>query len=208
MIALARRHWWLVLLWIAGVASVARLTAFMIDPARTAGSIVPDDDFYSHHNCATAYVRAGELAQARVANLYLEQHYWGSRPDDPRASIGPFAVDLYEYPPPFLLPVRAALAVTRDFMTLRVAWFVVELALLLYAGYRLAHWIGGRSGRRIVALAPALIASAPALATLQLGNFQLAAYSLSILAMVAFADRRDALGGALLAFAKIGRAHV
>lgn len=192
-------------LWAAGAAGLLHIAPFMFDPARTGGSLLPGDDFYLHHDCATAYLRAAKLARDRVGNLYDPEHYVGRGEDDPRARIGRFSVDLYEYPPPFLLAPGAALAASDDFTVLRAGWFVLELALLAAAVIALAIWLGGRDGRAALMLAPAAFASLPALATLQLGNFQLATYALALLAMLAFARDRDRLGGALLAFAIVSK---
>jgi len=193
------------LLWLGGAASVLRIAPFMADPESTWGAPIPDNDFYLHHDCATAYVRAAELARAGVANLYETEQYTGTVDGDPRQQIGRFAVDPYEYPPPFLLPVRAAIALTDDFTVIRAGWFTLEAALFAAAVIGLAIWLRGRDGVALGLLAPAVLASVPVLGTLAVGNFQLAAYALAVLAMLAVERDRDALAGALLAFAIVAK---
>jgi hypothetical protein len=63
------------------------------------------------------------------------------------------------------------------------------------------RWIGGTAGRRALLLLPAVWVSTPVLATLQLGNFQLAVIALSMLAMISAERGRAALAGALLGVA-------
>jgi hypothetical protein len=193
------------LFWCAGAANLIRISPFMVDPTRTSGVLRPGDRFYEHHNCFSAYVRASELARDRVPNLYEQIHYFGDRENDPRDHIGPLNVDLYEYPPPFLLPVRLALAASSDFFALRAVWFMLESALVAWALIALAMWIGGRDGLAVGVLAPTVFASMTSVGTLAVGNFQIAAYALAVLAMIAFDRERDVLGGALLAFAAVSK---
>jgi hypothetical protein len=171
----------------------------MADPAQQDRATLPYDEFSRTHNCLTAYVRAGEVSKRGVDNLYDPVHYW-STPDDPDDShrmIGPFPIDLYEYPPPFLVPVRAALAVTDDFTTIRAAWFAFDIAVRdrLARTRAVDRWLR-RQARGDAD--PLILASIPVLSTLQMGNFQLAAYAMAILAMIAIERERPALGGALL----------
>ena len=93
------------------------------------------------------------------------------------------------------------MAVIDDPLRLRPVWFALT-ALLLGAAYlAAAAWIGGKAGWRMGLLFPLFWLSLPVQAGLQMGNFHLPMVALSVLAMLAFARRRTALGGALLAFA-------
>jgi alpha-1,2-mannosyltransferase len=86
-------------------------------------------------------------------------------------------------------------------LRLRPIWFALS-ALLLGAAYlAAAGWIGGKTGWRLGLLFSLFWLSFPVQAGLQMGNFHLPMVALSVLAMLAFARRREALGGALLAFA-------
>lgn len=201
---LARRHRAIAIVWLVlallGAGNLVRVAHFAVDGNAPAFSTTPHDDFYVHHSCLSAYYKAALVERAGVANVYAPEIYAGRDEDPPEASmIGPFQVDLYEYPPPALVPARAALAVSDDFMAWRPAWFALETLLLIGALVVLAWWIGGDVGLRVGLAAPAVLYAVPTLLTLQIGNFQLAAYALTLLGLVAVERERPALGGALLA---------
>ncbi|MEP6862144.1 MAG: glycosyltransferase family 87 protein [Deltaproteobacteria bacterium] len=189
---------------LAGAFMLIRIAPFMADPVRQDASFVTDG-FFEQHNCLTAYVRAAEVDARGEPNLYDIVHYFGDHDDDPRAQISVFAVDPFEYPPTFVAPVRAVIAITDDFATIRALWFSVE-ALLVAAGLvALARWIGGREGLVVGAWSPLLLGAVPVVATLQVGNFQVAVYALAIFALIAFDRGRHALGGVLLAIAILSK---
>lgn len=201
---LARRHRAIAIAWLAlsllGAGNLVRVAHFAVDGNAPAFSTTPHDGFYVHHSCLSAYYKAALLERAGVANLYEPENYHGRDEDPPEASmIGPFEIDLYEYPPPALVPARAALAVSDDFMAWRAGWFALETLLLIAALVGLAWWIGGDVGLRVGLAAPAVLYAVPTLLTLQIGNFQLAAYALALLGLIAVERERPALGGALLA---------
>jgi hypothetical protein len=150
-------------------------------------------------------VRAAEVDARGERNLYDPVHYLGNGDDDPRNQIGVFAVDPFEYPPTFVAPARAVIAVTDDFTTIRALWFAIEALLVAGGLAALARWIGDREGLVVAAWSPLLLGAVPVVATLQIGNFQVAVYALVILALVAFDRGRDALGGALLAIAILSK---
>lgn len=189
---------------LAGALMLIRIAPFMADPARQDASIVRDG-FFEQHCCLTAYVRAAELAARGEPNLYDPVHYQGDRDDDPRSQIGVFAVDPFEYPPTFVAPMRGVIAVTDDFATLRALWFAVEALLVIGAFAALARWIGGRDGVVVGVWSPLFVGAVPAVATLQVGNFQIAVYAIVMLALVAFDRGRDAVGGVLLAVAILSK---
>jgi len=194
----------LVAIVIAGSFSLVRIAPFMADPSQQDASIVRDG-FYEQHNCLTAYVRAAELAARAEANLYDPVHYFGDHEGDPRGRISVFGVDLFEYPPPFVALARAVVAITDDFQVIRASWFAVEALLVAGALCALAWWIRGREGLLVVALSPLLFAAVPVVTTLQIGNFQLAAYALVLLALIAFERGRAVAGGGLLAAAVLAK---
>ena len=103
------------LLVLSGVATVlaifqlVRLTVFTVAPTRDDFAAVPWSSFSRHHYCGTAYFVAGGVAR-EVTNVYDNALY--DHPDSvataqrkPRTIDG-FNVDVYEYPPPFLLLPR------------------------------------------------------------------------------------------------------
>jgi hypothetical protein len=185
-----------VLFCVVGLLAVARtagLAVFMADTARPEQSVVWFDPFYIGHSCFSAYYQAAVLTRQDVPNVYDPVHYEGR--------LDAFKLDEFLYPPPFLLLTRGMLAVSENFTRLRAAWFVFEGALTLAGFLVLAKWIGSREGRIAALLVPALWLATPTLLTLQTGNFQVAAFALAILGMVAFERGRRATGGALLGFA-------
>jgi hypothetical protein len=206
---LARRHKVLTALYVlvalVSFVSVARVSVFMGDPTRADHQVLPGEQFLETHSCLTAYVRADTLSRAGVDNLYESQWWHGShgfppRPEGAADPYRPFTLDYYAYPPPFLLVMAPLAPLDDDFLAQRALWFGLN-GLLLAAGlWILARWIDGPNAHRVLLLAPIFFASLPVLATLQVGNFQVAVVVLSVLAMVAFHARRDATGGALLAF--------
>jgi glycosyl transferase family 87 len=211
----ARRRPLLSLVWgllaLVALLQVGRLSAFMADPARKWGSTFPDP-ISTGHVCAAAYVHAAELSRSGEPNLYDAKFYpayamtTSSAPAGGSSSVsglGPYLQDPYEYPPPFLLLPRAALALTNDFMAMRTAWFVGQALLLFAAALALASWAGGREGWVAGFLTPALLASLPTMLDLQFGQVHLTVVAAALLAMVAFERQRPALGGLLLGFAVV-----
>lgn len=202
---LLERRLWLAL-WLVGslAASIqgARLGLFMLDAKRADDSVVPWQAFFREHSCLTAYTEAARLAPSGV-NVYDPKLYLDPLAEPPRYArrIGPFVVDLFEYPPPFLVLPRLAVAQGLDFLRIRSSWFALQSLLSIASVLALATWIGGRSGLRAGLLLPVLWAAPPILLTLQIGNFQLTALSLGVLAMLAFARERPVQGGLALGFA-------
>jgi hypothetical protein len=121
--------------------------------------------------------------------------------------IGPFEVDLYQYPPAFLVLPRAAVATGLGFLTTRQVWFALQSLVLMAAMVILARWIGGASGLLVLLLVPIVWLAPTTRLTLQIGNFQLTAFALSILAMVAFDRGRAGRGGFALGFAAASKIY-
>jgi len=188
---------WSILFLVVALAALARTAGvawFMADATHPQASVYWFDRFYKAHSCYSGYWRAAEVARAGAVNLYDTAHYngWIDRR---------FQIDEFLYVPQFLILPRIGLALGGDFYKIRAAWFAFEAALVAAATLALCRWIGGAAGRRAALLWAALWLSSPILATLQIGNYQVAALALSMLAMVAFERDRPALGGALLAVA-------
>lgn len=189
------------------VIQVGRVSVFMADPTRTEAQIVPGVKFLETHCCLTAYVRAYELADDGVDNLYLADR-WPNTIDAevrPETPFSPFDIDAYFYPPPFLL-ISAVLAPLRgDFHAQRALWFGLNGILLAVAFFVAAREAGGPRWHRPLLLAPLFFASLPVLSVLQVGNAQAAVVVVAVLAMVAFERDRPALGGLGLALATMAK---
>ena len=121
--------------------------------------------------------------------------------------LGPFKIDVYEYPPPFLLLPRALRLVTPDFDRLRMVWFGLNGSIVLVAILVLARSLGPAAGTRALLLSPLVWVALPTLSTLQKGNVQAAVIACSVLAMSLFEKRRWLGGGALLAAAIVSKLY-
>ncbi len=179
---------------LAALARTAGVALFMADPSHAAMSTYGFDAFYIGHSCYSGYWQAANLALEGVPNLYDVQQYQGK-------NAGIFRFDEFMYLPQFLLLPLLGVALGTDFNELRALWFTVEGGALLACMIALTVWIGGQPGRRAALLIPAVWIASPVLLTLQLGNFQLLAISLSVVAMALFWRDRPVLGGALFGFA-------
>lgn len=181
---------------IAGIVAAIRLwglAIYMMAPAHAEAAVIWNDAFYIKHNCFSAWWEGAVLAKQGAANVYD----YGVYPQ----TLGRFSVDDLLYPSPFLVLPRLLLVFTSSFFTARDAWFAIEGGAFFFALVVVAKWIGGREGQRVLFLVPFLFLATPILLTLQIGNFQLAALTLSMLALVAFDRERPVTGGALLGFA-------
>ena len=119
--------------------------------------------------------------------------------------VGTFEVDLYQYPPAFLILPRAAVAAGLDFLTIRRLWFAIQGLVLFVAMVLLARWIGGSSGLLVLLLVPVMWLSQTTRLGLQIGNFQLTAFALAVLAMMAFDRGHAARGGFALGFPAVSK---
>ena len=188
-------------------AELARRSEFMADWTREWGSVIPERAT-AQHQCMSAYVQAGDLARRGEPNLYDERFYPAFRGlhgpaqvdvESPVDGLRDWLDDPFEYPPPFLLLPRAALALTNSFAEIRAVWYVFHALILLGGAALLARWIGGREGRAVAACLPLFAVGFPTGLELQFGQFHAPAMALALGAMIAFESRRAPLGGALLA---------
>jgi hypothetical protein len=201
-----------VLLALAGVLQMGRLSAFMADSRREWGATVPDPAAI-HHQCLAAYVYAADLDRRGERNLYDAGWYPVFDPAGDACRLVETTVkglpawveDAYEYPPPFLMLPRAALAFGGSLDAIRAWWFLLRALALVAAGVMLARWIGGGEGLVLGLLLPAVLASLETMFDLQWGQFHAMAMLLACAAMVAFDSRRAAVGGALLAAAILAK---
>lgn len=194
------------LLALGSVVQTGRLAASITD--REIGFyLTTDHPFWYKHECIGAYLHGAELAARGETNIYHAHHYPGlDRDAKPSSALEGVALDdPYQYPPHFLLLPHLALAVTDDVPTLRVVWYALQTTLFATVAVALALWCGGAAGRIALLAIPIAMASFPALHNFQFGQFHLPALALSIAAMLAFAKRRHALGGGLLATAILAK---
>ena len=188
---------------VLALVQLVRLAVFIVDPSRTEESTVPWSRWEVLHSCVTAYYVAGKAAPD-VPNVYDNALY--SMPGDPSAPRKPrlldgFRVDVYEYPPPFLLLPRALFPVAPDFLRFRMIWFALNAAVVLAVMLAVARRFGPAGGTRALLLSSLVWASLPLVNAFQKENVQMMIVALSVLAMLLFEKRRWAWGGFVLAFA-------
>jgi hypothetical protein len=192
----------------AALFQLARLTVFMVAPVQVAYSTSPGSGWELRHSCLTAYFVAGE-AVGHGGDPYDPALY--TAPEDTGIGmrkgrmLGPFEIDVFEYPPPFLLVPRACRLLTTDFMRMRTFWFGLTTAIVLFATLVVARRLGPAAGTRALLLLPLFWAAPAMMSTLQKGNIQPVVIALAMLAMILFERRRWAAGGALLAYAIVAK---
>ena len=84
-------------------------------------------------------------------------------------------------------------------------WFGLQALVLGGVAIAMGWWVGGERGGRVALLAPLLWLTPVTFFSLQMGNFQITAVPIALLGMVLAWSRRDAAGGALLAFTAAGK---
>jgi alpha-1,2-mannosyltransferase len=192
------------------LVALGRLAIFIVSPAQVGFSCIPSSNWELGHSCVSAYYVAAEAA-GRVENIYDDALY--SVPaTDPRAPrrakpIGQFRIDVYEYPPPFLLAPRALLLATPDFLRFRMVWFGLTCGTMLWAMLLVARRLGPAAGSRAILLSPLIWLMMPTLTTLQKGNVQFVVIALAVVAMALFERGRHAAGGALLAYTIVSKLY-
>lgn len=188
------------------IVQIARLSTHKSDPT-TSWWILTADEAFTEHECGTAYFHAVELHDRGEQNIYLADHYpILNRNISPHTEIEGLRVeDAYQYPPQFLLLPKLILTITHHYPTIRIIWFSLQFIGIVAVFLILAHWVGGITGRWMAMLAPLVIVSPSALYAYQYTQFHFIAIALAIAGMLAFEKKRNALGGALLAFAILGK---
>lgn len=188
---------------------LARQAIFAIDPSKVRYSFIPGSTWEVQHSCLTAYHVAAEASSS--GTIYDNALY--SMPDDdpsqPRKArmLGPFTIDVFEYPPPFLLLPRALHVVTPDFADLRMLWFALSGLTLLLAIPVVASLLDPPQATRALLLSPLVWIALPTVSVLQKSNVQLLVIAGSMLAMVLFERRRWAAGGAILALVTVSKLY-
>ena len=186
------------------------LTAFIIDPTIAAWRPSPWTPMPSSHACSTAYWTACEAAAAGDGiydeNLSSMPQADPARPRVPRP-MGPLAIDPYEYPPSFLPLPELLRRVTGDYWRFRRLWFALTLASVVGIAVLLARRLDRRTGTHAVWLTPYLLTAPTMIATLQIGNVQLATIAAALGAMLLFERRRFAAGGLALGCVAAGKLY-
>jgi alpha-1,2-mannosyltransferase len=189
---------------------LAWLTPFIIAPDRVTWTPSPLRPMPPTHSCGSSYWVAG-CAVTSTPHVYDDVLYNLPQADpsairSPR-KLGRLNMDNYEYPPPFLVAPRLLGLVTSDFWGFRRLWFALNLGFVIVVAVLIARRLDDRLATHAVWLTPFVIAGPAIIATFQVGNVQLAMIALSALAMYCFDRRAYAIGGALLAFAILGKLY-
>lgn len=187
---------------IAVLGQLAVLTTFIIDPNVAVWPATWSRPWQARHNCVSCYWVAAEQA-TRVPDLYYEPVYRPVIPPDvPRQpNLGPFFVDVFEYPPTFLPLPRLLALVTPDFWGFRRLWFALNLAGVVIGLVALVRRLDTSSGTHAIWLTPWALAAPSVIGTLQVGNVQLLFLVISAAAMLLFERGRPMSGGLLLGYA-------
>ena len=195
---------------IVALFQLAHLCVFMINPAQVGYALGPSrgNGLATSHSCLSAYYVAARSI-AKTPNVYADELY--SLPYQSSTAVrrplhlASFDVDVYEYPPPFLLIPRALMLLAPDFLRFRMLWFGLNGAVLLIGVLVVARALGRVAGTRALLLSPLLLASDLTINTLQIGNLQVIVFSLAMIGMVLMAKRRYAAGGALLGYVIVSK---
>ena len=192
------------------LVQLAVLTVFMVAPEQVAYSMVPDSGWEVRHSCLSAYFVAGE-AVGRGGDAYDEGLYTAAGDTGvgvrKARMLGPFGIDVYEYPPPFLLVPRALRLLTTDFSRTRALWFGLNVAVILLAMLAVARRMGPVFATRAILLLPMALVGMSMLNTLQKGNIQPVVIALAMVAMAWFERRRWAGGAVLLAYSILAKLY-
>jgi alpha-1,2-mannosyltransferase len=130
---------------VLALIQVSRLAVFMVDPTKVNFSTIPWSQWEVKHSCLSAYFVAAESVK-KVPDVYANSLY--SMPDDnPNAvrkarMLGIFRIDVFEYPPPFLLLPQALKTLTNDFLRVRLLWFAFNGLVILMAMLIIARSLG------------------------------------------------------------------
>lgn len=184
------------------VPQLLLLSVFIVDAGSSVWAARPWRPWQSAHSCVSAYWVAAQRV-TRVPDLYAEAVYRPPVvPSVPRKpNLGPFFVDVYEYPPTFLPLPRLIGLVSPDFWTFRRLWFALNLAGVAAGLVAIARRLDTHAATQAVWLTPFALAAPAVVGTLQVGNVQLLFIAISAVAMLLFERRRYAAGGLLLGYA-------
>jgi alpha-1,2-mannosyltransferase len=189
---------------------LVRLCVFIVNPAQVGYAIGPlrGPGLPVDHSCVSAYFVAAR-ALPTAPNVYSYDLYSlpSETPDAVRKPkrIDSFNIDVYEYPPPFLLLPRALAILAPDFLHFRMIWFALNGAMMLIGLLAVIRVVEPLTGTRALLLSPLVLASDITINALQIGNLQAMVFALAMLGMVLFVQGRYAAGGALLAYATLSK---
>ena len=195
---------------LAALFQLVRLAVFMVEPSHTNYSTFPFSTWETRHSCLTAYFIA-DRSVGKVPDIYANSLY--TAPDDDPTTMrkplrmGPFNVDVYEYPPPFLLLSRATSLLAPDFYNHRRVWFALNGLIVLIGVILIGSILDPVARTRSILFAPFLFAAIPMLNTFQKGNIQLTIIALAMIAMVLLKKQRLFSGGLLLAYATASKLY-
>ena len=184
------------------------LTVFIIDPHVATWRPHLWTPMPTQHSCVSSYWVACTAIDGH-ARIYDETLYSQPQRDltaqrTPR-TLGPFNIDVYEYPPTFLTLLALVRVVAPDFYSFRRVWFALNLATVVIGAVVVARRLDMALGTHAVWLTPFVIAAPPIIATLQMGNIQLAVIAAAATAMLLFERRWYAAGGLLLAYVTVSK---
>jgi len=195
---------------VIALAQLLRLAVFIVDPTRVACSVMPASRWEIEHSCLSAYYVSAKAA-ATVPDVYDDSLFTMPNDDPTRIRnarmIGPFKIDVFEYPPPFLLLTRGLFLLAPEFLNHRMLWFGLSGVVVLLAFVVVAQFMSPQAGTRALLLMPLVWVALPTISTLQKGNVQPLIIAASMLAMVLIERRHFAAGGALLAFSAMGKIY-
>jgi hypothetical protein len=194
---------------LVALAMLVRLAVFASHPEPAPGwSVAPWSPFMTRHACSTAYWSAATRITETPDVWDIRGYTLGQDPASGRLiprTVGPFAIDPYEYPPTFLLAPRALAAVAPDFVTFRRVWLILNAVFVVGGMALVGRHLDATTGRPTLWLLPLAIVPLTTMYALQMGNAQLLYLVGAMLGMTAFARGRHAIGGLLLAFAIVGK---
>lgn len=196
---------------ILSLIQLVRLCVFIVNPAAVGYALGPHRGIglASRHLCMTAYFVAAQSV-ATVPDIYDEYRLYSLPATDPDAArkprtLGSFDVDVFEYPPPFLLLPRTLAIVAPQFLNFRMLWFALYGSVVLTGLLAVTRMFDPVIGTRALLLSPWVLGAEITIGTLQIENIQAAVIALAMIAMVLFAQRKYAAGGILLAFVTVSK---
>ncbi len=197
-----KRKLWLSAAWLllglVALVQTARLSVFMLDHTQVQYSLFPEDQWMVDHCCLTAYSESARFTGEGEPNVYNQELYSNRKLDS-------FNVDLYHYPPTFLLlPLGVRAIVGGDFESMRAVWFGASALALMLAMGLIAYRLEPEGRLRAIGMAPLIWCSMPVLAGLQMSNVQILVVAISAIALAAL-PRQAAVGGMLLAMSAVAK---
>ncbi len=212
LIGFRKRKPWLSSLWLlialVALLQTVRLSIVMIYPSQSQYSLFPGDKWMVEHCCLTAYNESARLVVEGENNIYKKELYFGEEfktNKESRRKLDGFTVDVYHYPPTFLLlPIMARAVVGGNFLDLRMLWFAIGVLSLLIAVGFITYRLEPEGRLRMIGTAPLFWCSIPVLAGLQMSNVQIIIIAISIISMAAFTFSKP-VGGILLAMSSVAK---